>query len=147
MSSDDSYVCKGANYSVSMNPHTLTVRSKGWRHEFERQIPLGDVRSVVVERKSLVPVASSAILAGIIGVVVKFNALWFIFDLNANISGRLSIIAFLVAALLAIPSFERVFFVNIVISSLNAETFRVRFVASNAGKTLTARFLEFSSGA
>jgi hypothetical protein len=95
----------------------------------------------------LVPVASSAIMAGIISVLVKYNALWFLFDLNASISGKLSIIAFLAATLFAVPTLERVLFVNVVIASLDAETWRVRFVTSNAGKSLAAKFLEFSTGA
>jgi hypothetical protein len=145
--SDNSYVCDGGNFSVSINSETLIVRTKAWPHGVQRQIPLKNVRSVVVERKSLVPVASSAILAGIIGVLVKYNALWFVFNLNSSMSGKLSLIAFLTATLFAVPTIERALFVNVIIASLNAETWRVRFVTSNAGKNLAAKFLEFSSGA
>lgn len=147
MSSNDSYVCDGGNYSVSMSPQTLVVRTKGWRHEPQHQIPLNKVRSVVVERKSLMPVASLATLAGIIGVLVKYNVLWFLFDLNPDISGKISIIPFLTAMLLAVPTIERALYVNVIIASFTAETWRVRFVTSNAGKNLAAKFLEFSSGA
>jgi len=125
----------------------MVVRTKGWRHGPQYQIPLNEVRSVVVERKSLVPVASFATLAGIIGVLVKYNALWFLFELNPDISAKISLIAFLTATLLAVPAIERALYVNVIIASLTAETWRVRFVTSNAGKNLAAKFLEFSSGA
>lgn len=109
-------------------------------------IPLGDVQSVVVERKSLMPVASSATVLGIIGVLVKYNALWFLFDLNQDISWKLSLIALLPAMLLAIPTVERVLFVNVIIASFNRETWRVNFVRLSAGRNFAAKFLEFSSG-
>jgi hypothetical protein len=93
------------------------------------------------------PVASLATLAGIIGVLVKYDALWFLFGLNSDISARISLIAFLTATLFAVPAIERALYVNVIIASLTAETWRVRFVTSNAGKNLAAKFLEFSSGA
>jgi hypothetical protein len=146
LSKDVSYVCDGGNYSVSMTAQTLMLRARGWRQGVRRTIPLNDVQSVVVERKSLVPVASSAILLGIIGVLVKYNALWFLFDLNQDFSWKLSLVAFLPAMLLAIPTFERALFVNVIIASLNMEPWRVNFVRSNAGRNFAAKFLEFSSG-
>jgi uncharacterized membrane protein SpoIIM required for sporulation len=92
------------------------------------------------------PVASSAIIVGIIGVLIKYNVLWFLFDLNQDISGKISAVAFLTATLLAIPTVERAFFVNVIIASLTSETWRVNFVRSDAGKNLAAKFLEFSAG-
>ena len=147
MSSNDSYDCGGGNYSVSMNSETLVISSRSWFHGHPHQIPLNNVRSVIVERKSLMPVASSAVLAGIIGVLLRDSALWFPLDLNSNISGKISVLAFLAATLLAVPTIERAVFVNVIISSLNAGTWHVRFVTSNAGRNLAARFLELSSGA
>ena len=147
LSNDDSFVCDGGNYSVSITPQTLILRAKRWRHGFQHTIPLNNVRSVVVERKSLMPVASSAIIAGIIGVLIKYNVLGFLFDLNQDISGKISAVAFLTAMLLAIPTVERAYFVNVIIASLDSETWRVNFVRSNAGKNLATKFLEFSSGA
>ena len=91
------------------------------------------------------PVASSAIIIGIVGVLIKYNVLWFLF--NQDISGRISAVAFLTATLLAIPTIERAILVNVIIACLNSETWRVNFVRSNAGKNLAAKFLEFSSGA
>ena len=146
LSKDVSYVCEGGNYSVSMTAQTLMVKAKGWRQGVQRTIPLNDVQSVVLERKSLMPVASSAILLGIIGVFVKYNALWFLIDLNQDISWKLSLIAFLPAMLLTIPTVERALFVNLIIASFNMETWRVNFVRSNAGRKFAAKFLEFSSG-
>ena len=95
----------------------------------------------------MIPVVSSAALLGIIGVLVKYNALWFIFDLNQDISGKLSLIALLPATLLAIPTVERAMFVNVIIACFNREAWRVNFVRSNAGRKFAAKFLEFSGGA
>ena len=147
LSKDDSYVCDGGNYSVSMTPQTLMVRARGWRQGLQRTIPLNNVQSIVVERKSLIPVASSAALLGIIGVLVRYNALWFMFDLNQNISWKISLIALLPATLLAIPAVERAIFVNVIIACFNKETWRVSFVRSNAGRRFAGKFLEFSGGA
>ena len=94
----------------------------------------------------MIPVASSATLLGIIGVLVKFNSLWFLFDLNQGISWKISLIALLPAMLLAIPTVERALFVNVIIASFNRETWRVNFVRSNSGRNFAAKFLEFSSG-
>lgn len=75
------------------------------------------------------PVASLATLAGIIGVLVKYNVLWFLFDLNPDISGKISIIPFLTAMLLAVPTIERALYVNVIIASFTAETWRqVRYI-------------------
>lgn len=147
MSNDDSYICDGGNYSVSMTPQNLLVRARGWRQGLQRTIPLNTVQSVVVERKSMIPVASSATILGIIGVLVKYNALWFIFELNQDISWKISLIALLPATLLAIPTVERAMFVNVIIACFNKETWRVNFVRSNAGRKFAAKFLEFSGGA
>ena len=146
MSNDDSYICDGGNYSVYMTPQTLMIRARGWRQGFRRTIPLNIVQSVVVERKSLIPVASSASILGIIGVLVKYNSLWFLLDLNQDISWKISLIALLPAILLAIPTVERALFVNVIIASFNRETWRVNFVRSNVGRNFAAKFLEFSSG-
>jgi len=145
LSKDDSYICDGGNYSVSMTTQSLMLRARGWRQGSQRTIPLDHVQSVVVERKSLMPVASSATLFGIIGVLVRYNALWFLFDLNQDISWKLSLIALLPAMLLAIPTIERSLFVNLIIASFNMETWRVSFVRSKVGRNFAAKFLEFSS--
>jgi hypothetical protein len=147
LSNDDSCICDGWNYSVSMTPQTLMLRARGWRQGLQRTIQFNQVQSIVVERKSLMPVASSASLLGIIGVLVKYNALWFLFDLNQDISWKLSLIALLPAVLLAIPTVERAIFVKVIIASFNMETWRVNFVRSSAGRNFAAKFLEFSSGA
>lgn len=94
----------------------------------------------------MMPVVSSATLLGIIGVLVKNNSLWFLFDLNQDISWKISLIALLPAMLLAIPTVERALFVNVIIASFNHETWRVNFVRSKAGRNFAAKFLDFSSG-
>jgi hypothetical protein len=91
-------------------------------------------------------VASSATVLGIIAVLVKYNSLWFLFDLNQDISWKISLVALLPAMLLVIPTVERALFVNVIIASFNKETWRVNFVRSTAGRNFAAKFLEFSSG-
>ena len=122
------------------------MRAKGWRQGFQQTVPLNQVHSVVVERKSMMPVASLASLLGIIGILVKYNAVWFLFDLSQDISWKLSLIAFLPAMLLAIPTVERALFVNLIIASSNTETWRINFVRSKAGRAFASKFLEFSAG-
>lgn len=78
---------------------------------------------------------------------MKYNALWFLYDLNNDIGWKVSLVTFLAAGLLAVPAVERAFFVNVIITSLKTETWRVSFVRSNAGRRFVARFLELSSGA
>ena len=95
----------------------------------------------------MMPVATSAAILGIIGVLVKYNALWFIFDLNQDISSKISLIALLPATLLVIPTLERAIFVNLIIACFNKEAWRVSFVRSNAGRKFATKFLEFSGGA
>ena len=144
MSEDDSYICDGGNYSVSMSPQTLMIRARGWRQGLLRTIPFGEVQSVVVERKNVMPVATSAMLLAIIGVLMKYNAFWFIFNLNQTECWKISLIAFLPATLLVIPTVERITFVNVIIACFNKETWRVNFVKPSAGRKLAAKFLEFS---
>ncbi|HUO41825.1 MAG TPA: hypothetical protein VMU35_02535 [Methylomirabilota bacterium] len=147
MPNDDSYVCDGGNYSVSMTPQNLIIRARGWRQGLQRTMPIGNVQSVVVERKNLMPVATSATLLAIIGILVKYNALWFILDLNQNMSWKLSLFAFLPATLLAIPTVERILFVKVIIACFNKETWRVNLVRSSIGRDFAAKFQEFSGGA
>ena len=147
MSNVDSCDCDGGNYSVSMNPQNLLVRVRGWRQGLQRTIPISNVQSVVVERKNLMPVATSAAILAIIGVLLRYNALWFILDLNQNISWKISLFAFLPATLLAIPTVERVLFVRVIIACFDRETWRVNFVRSSVGRDFAAKFLEFSGGA
>jgi len=92
------------------------------------------------------PVASLATLLGIIGVLVKYNALWFLIDLNQDISWKLSLFAFLPAILLAIPTIERALFVKLIIAYSNTETWHVNFVRLKAGRAFASKFLEFSAG-
>jgi len=110
-------------------------------------MPISNVQSVVVERKNLMPVATSATLLAIIGILVKYNALWFILDLNQNMSWKLSLFAFLPATLLAIPTVERILFVKVIIACFNKETWRVNLVRSSIGRDFAAKFQEFSGGA
>ena len=146
MSNDDSYVCNGGNYSISMTPQNLIVRAKGWRQGLQQTIPISNVQSVVVERKNLMPVAASAIILTIIGVVIKYNVLWFMLDLNQNMCWKISLFAFLPATFLAIPSVERILFVRVTIACFSRETWRVNFVRPSAGRDFAAKFLEFSGG-
>jgi len=146
MSNDETYICNGGNYSLAMTHDVLIMRTRGWRHGLQRTIPLKNVQSVVVERKSLMPVASSAALLGIVGVLVKYNSLWFLFDLPQDVAWKTSLIALLPAILLVIPTLERALFVNVIIASLNRETWCANFVKSRAGRIFADKFLEFSSG-
>jgi hypothetical protein len=101
---------------------------------------------VIVERKSVMPFATMTVLSGILGIVLKYNALWFFVELNPSFSSKLSAITFLVSLALAVPTISRAVFVNVFIGSVNSGAWQIRFVFGKSGARLAAKFRELTSG-
>lgn len=141
MTSKEPYTCNGGNYSITLQADQIVLHSKGWGTRLE-SVPLREIRSVVVERKSVMPFASLTALAIIAAITLKFNAYWFLVDLSPN--SKIKVIAIIVALILAAPTLSRVLFVNVDISSVRNRTWRIRFVTIRSGKRLVTRFHELS---
>ena len=133
-------VCHGGNYSILLQSEYILLRNS-WRRRSTQRIPLRDIRSVVVERKSVVPFAAITILALIGTTALKYNALWFLLDLSSD--NKFSAAAFIAILIFAAPTLSRILFVNVTIST-STDSWRVRFVPAPDGKRLVKELQEFS---
>jgi hypothetical protein len=146
VSSDESpYICDGGSWTISMDSQNIVLRSKGVLNKLEERIPLDRIGSVIVQRKSVMPFITLAMLAAVVGTIVKYNSIWFLVDLTADISSKGSVVAFLIALLCAVPAMSRILFVNVVITSTGSETWRVRFVTAKSGLRLASKFQELAA--
>ncbi len=133
------------NGLIELHRDRMVVINKALGVSKTYQLPLKRIRSVVVERKSVVPFAPLTVIAAILMVVMKYNALWFLVDLTPAVSGFLSSVALLVAIISAVPVVLRALFVNVTITwDGNPTSFRVGFIPSRSGKRLAERFQESS---
>ena len=140
MSRKNVEVCHGGNYSILLWPEYLVLQ-KCWRKRPSHKIPLREIRSVIVERKSVIPFATMTVLFLIVTIALKYNALWFLLDLSGD--SRFSAAAFLLVLFFVAPTFSRMLFVNVQISTQTA-MWCVRFVPAQSGKRLVKRLHEFS---
>jgi hypothetical protein len=125
----------------------MIIDESGWGTAKSHELPITSIRSVIVERKSVIPFATIALLAAIVAVIVKYNALWFLVNLNPETETRLSMAAIAVCATSIIPMFSRAIFVNVVISwQGEPSSFRLRFIPTRSGRRLARRFREVSVG-
>jgi len=109
------------------------------------ELPIDRIRTVVVERKSVIPFATATVLAAVSAVVAKYNALWFIINLTPENMTRISTIAFGLMVLCAIPAMSRALFVSVAISwDGQPASFRARFVPARQGRGLAAKFQAIS---
>jgi hypothetical protein len=138
----ESYICNGGNYSIILDSGHLILQQKGWRFGLSQKISLRDVRSVIVERKSVMPFATMTVLSMIGAVALQYNVFWFVINLSPE--HRFTVVAILAALLFAVPTVSRAFFVNVIISSARNGLWRVRFVPTRSGKRLAIRFRDLS---
>lgn len=147
VSSDESpYVCYGGNCTISMDSQNIVLRPKRWMNKLEQMIPLNRISSIIVQRKSVMPFITMTMLTAIVGMIVKYNSLWFLVDLTADISSKGSVIVFIIALSCAVPTLSRILFVNVVITSASSETWLVRFVTAKSGLRLASKFQELTAG-
>ena len=141
MSHKGSYVCNGSDFSILLQPGHLTLRPRLWGKSSERRLPLRDVRTVIVERKSIMPFATLTVLSMILAVTIRYNAFWFLMDLSHTVASDLAAISIF---FFAIPTMSRVLFVNVLISSVANDLWRIRFVPTRSGKHLVTAFHELT---
>jgi len=100
--------------------------------------------TVIVERKSVMPFATLTVLACISGLVIRYNALWFLIDLS-SVDNKMSAVIFLSALVLGLPTLMRILFVNVLITASTGETWRVRLVAAPSGRQIATGFQDLSA--
>jgi hypothetical protein len=109
-------------------------------------LPLERVTSVIVERKSVVPFVTSTVIAAILTLVAKYNALWFLVNLTSNSAGKLSTIGILACIIFAVPTVTRSLFVNVNVAwAGQPASFHLGFVSVKMGRRLAKRFQELSA--
>jgi len=134
--------CRGINGSITLSRGRMTIT--GLDSDQPQDVEFGDVSSVVVQRKSVVPFITSMIVAIVALAVANFNLLWFLIDLYR---WRMFItpVALPIAILSAIAIVLRVVFVNVTVRSRRG-TLRVRLVPSRSAQRLARQFSEIYAG-
>lgn len=137
---EESIGSRGINGSITLSHDKLTIIGVGLSSAQPHDIRFGDVSSVVVQRKSVVPFATLMVLAIIVLVIAKYNLLWFVVNLDRWEMFMVPI-ALAIAVLCAIPACLRLMFVNVTVRSRSGPL-TVRLVPSRSGKRLARRFSE-----
>lgn len=142
---EESFKCRGMNTLIQLYQDRIVLSSKALGLSNTYELPLKRIRSVIVERKSIIPFATLTIVAVVLMVIIRYNALWFLIDLAPGVSGFLSSVALLVAVISLVPVALRAFFVKVIITWDGDPTyFRVGLVSLPSGKRLAKRFQESS---
>lgn len=125
----------------------MIIDESGWRTVKSHELPVKRIKSVIVERKSLIPFATITVLAAIATVVVKYNALWFLVNPESQTTAWMSMTALAISVVSAIPTLSRAIFVNVAVTwDGEPSSFRVRFIPTHMGRRLARRFREVSVG-
>jgi len=145
LSHKESFNCGGLVGSINLYNDRMVINSKEWGVSKSYQLPINRIRSVVVERKSVIPFATLMLIAAATMLVTRFNALWFLVNLTPQNEQTVSSYALLISVVSAIPTLIRIFFVSVSITwNGNPTTFRVGFVPLRPGKRLAQKFQELS---
>jgi hypothetical protein len=138
--------CNGLVGSIRLYNDKMLIASKEWGISKSYLLPIERIKSVVVERKSVVPFATLTLLSAIVAVVGRYNALWFLVNLSLTNSRILSATAIFIAALCAVPTLLRALFVRVSITwDGDPTTFHVGFVPVRPGKRLARKFQELAT--
>ena len=138
MPSKDSYVYNGCGFSILLQPREILLQPKRWRMGATQKIPIRDIRSVIVERKTIMPFATLTVLLIILSIALRYNAFWLLLDPTQT--SRMSDLSILAACLSAAPTLSRILFVNVQISSKTNNSWCIRFVSARSGKRLVTAF-------
>jgi len=145
MSNEELCRCKGVNGSIALFPDRMVVRHGGSTHLHE--IPLSEVRAVLVERKKVIPFGTITVLILAAAVLVKYNPIYFIANLSDKDSTRVSFIAIGVAIACMVPAVLRSVFVNVSVRSEGEPVLmRLGFVSARSAARMAKRFRELSAG-
>jgi len=138
--------CRGANCSIILYRNGMII-SEGVLSGRSYTLPLERVTSVIVERKSVVPFATVAVIAAIFTLVTKYNALWFLVNLTSDSVGKLSTLGILGCIVFAVPALTRALFVNVNVTwTGQPASFHLGFVSAKMGRRLARCFQELSAG-
>ena len=144
-SQEESFNCGGLVGSINLHNDRMVINSKEWGVSKSYQLPINRIRSVVVERKSVIPFATLTLIAAATTLIARYNALWFIVNLTPQNAQSVSSCALLVSVVSAIPTLIRILFVSVSITwDGNPTSFRVGFVPLRPGKRLAQKFQELS---
>ncbi len=142
---EEAFKCGGLNGSISLYRDRMVINSKAVGVSKTYQLPVNRIRTVVVQRKSIVPFVISMIFTAALAAVIKYNSLWFVIDFPPPVSEFLSSVALLTSIICAVPVLVRVLFVSVTITwDGDPTSFRVGFVPVRPGKRLAKRFQESS---
>jgi hypothetical protein len=145
LSTQDLCGCHGVNGSIVLYPDRMVIRHGGVTHLHE--IPLTQIRAVIVERKSVIPFATVTVLAAAATFLAKYNPIWFLVNLSDKDSTLVSFAALSIAIVFAIPVVLRSAFVNVSVRSEGEPVLvRLGFVPARPAKRLAKRFRELSAG-
>jgi hypothetical protein len=136
--------CRGVNGLITLSKDGITVIGVGLGSTQPHEIRFGEVASVVVQRKSVVPFMTLMILAIIVLLVAKRNLLWFVLNLSPA-QWFIVPIALAIAILCAIPTVLRSIFVNVTVRSRRGPLM-VRLVPARSANRLARRFRETYAG-
>ena len=141
------FTCKGVNYSVTLQSDKMIIKKAlGGKADFH-ELPIQHVGAVIVRRRSVVPFAGFTALAAIATVLVRYNAFWFLVNLSTVGAATFGTIALLATVLFAIPTVGYALFVDVAITwGGTPESFLVRFVPTQQGRSLARRFHGVSTG-
>lgn len=141
------FSCRGANYSIALHSDRMILNHTVWTNSKSYELPVGRIKAVIVERKSVMPFATMTALTAVATVLAKYNAFWFLVNLTPDDIGRFSTIGLLASIVCAIPTISRALFVNVSIAWDGQPTlFQVKFLPAYLGRRLARRFQELSVG-
>ena len=140
------FKCSGLTGSITLNQENLVVDSKEFGFSKSYELPIGRIRAVMIERKSVIPFATLTLLAAVVAVIVRYNGLWFLIPLTPNTAKALSSIGLIAAALCAVPTLARTLFVSVSISwEGEPHSIRIGFVPAQRGKQFAKKLQELSA--
>jgi hypothetical protein len=139
--------CRGGFGTITLCPDRMIIDEASWRIAKSYELPIMRVQSVIVERRSVIPFVTIMILSAAVTVILKYNAFWFLVNLNPRIENSASIVGISVTVISAIPAILRSVFVNVQVTwDGDPSHFRLRLVPSRVGRRLANRFQELSEG-
>ncbi len=138
--------CQGSNFTITLSKSVLHLSARGFMSD-SFEIPVGRIRSVIIERKAVVPFAVFVVILAIAAVIFYYNALWFIFNLSSQYSRTLlAEVSALASGLFLVPLICRLGFVNVKVSwQGDPEVLQVNFVPAPQGRRLAREFREIST--
>jgi len=141
------YEFVGWNYAITLDSSSENViirQTIGRTRRYE--IPIGCIKSIVVERKSVVPFAALTILSALTTLLIGYGPLTYLISLGPENMGKSTMIGALACMIFALPSISRILFVNVYVSwDAEPRSLLIRFVPSQSGKRLADMFLEMSN--